>query len=514
MEGLSNFRYVPSRPLSDKTLNNFSSLVQIGCQVPANAVMLPNKSYLSVKFRVAACIAANTSLNPLAVNIPNNDDTAPTTSLALSSNPVACLFNKASVRLQDTTVSSVEEYAGLCQMTTFTSETKSTLDTVMSTEPSYVFGQKRLDPFGTTGAVAYNPSIDYWGNTTSYRISKHSKWGQVGMAAPWGLSTRFRLAHRPCLSIFQSEQHLPPGSNLLLQLNVDNNWRNRVISGIRGNGNAGPAGINTSWTVNGTFPPVAANTVAIEIQDIVLMTCLVDVNLSIPKSISVRYTQFFSTTQALNQSSQQNLQFRLPPGTEAIYLAFYNGLTGTNTFNAPTDFSVNDILLNLQQIDIISGGVSYPYTYYNILQFVGYQGTPSAFPVVNGEQQTILLQASSSTSNIINRTNVQTYADTDTVDLDDVTRAYMDYLNGTDSTVEATGAPMSLIEWMYNPIFAHKLVTPAGDRTQDISVRLKFRVGLQTSNVQMLLVAKYASMVNMNFTDHGTLDSVSVDNLI
>lgn len=499
--GLGQLYFVRHEPTSNKTMAAFDSTIQIRYTVPAGAVSIPAMSYLSVNVQayVTTAAAVKTSLR-------FRNYTANAIALAPASLPIASMFDFIKMSINDKTVSQVEQYSMLSQVLAFTGETKNTLDTLYN-EEVYVQDAKVYNinggAIGANGAEATLSLVP-----SSYRKNYSDTLKIMGAKSRFNACEFVRYNHKLNIPLSNTDISLPPGSQVLIELNVSPSWRNNFFAGTFTSA-ADNDTVGVTWPTLPTSAALANSSVYADVENIAYVVAYRNVDMRVTTPISMKIPQYWSNSISLTTSTSQSHQLTLPIGAESVYFCFGWASTDQHTGFARTCISITDVIAKLQSFQITVGTQRHPRVPYAFNGLISsttgnaggaltytqrYPGsTPIALPVDGTDQ-------------IPSTQNTR-----------DVERAYFDYLVGCHSLLDSNGAPMTYDEWKWNPIFCWDLNLPMSDRSNSLQVDLTFRAELLAvvnTLPRLYTLAKYSSDLKMSYSSDGQLENVSVDQLI
>lgn len=469
MTSLGNLRWERFTPLSDKTNSNFNSTGTIRFDVPSQSVAKTQYSYLSVKVKLYASNAAGDAavpFNTLGVAAQTVDRFG-----CLSSNPVACLFQKISFSSMNIKVAELNHPGESTQILSLTNESKSQLNSSFSTNPVWWFD-------GQTNKVDDNTRIV---QSDDFVITKAwTKYVEMAKKGPFGKNQSItRLNWIPSLGIFNMDEsfYLPPNSTHEFNFNVEPNFRHTFIHG--------QGAANTTLNVVSTTPALVAGAIHLDILDIALMVCFSDTYEKITRSITYDSPDIECQKLSLPaNNSYSELSFSIPKGTYKIFFAFSDGrATGNDTRFSPTDFSLltnNGFVQFLQTFSFSFNGSVYPRVPYQFNQGLN---------------------------------NLADFGKDN--DLTDINRAYQDYIFASDALVDSSGTVMSFFEWSLQPIFAYRIINPAGSNSSIAKFTLQ-TIGDNNipANTNIVVLTLSKREVTYNYDTNGLLNNIEYADLI
>jgi hypothetical protein len=509
---LASRQYIQRAPLSAATGASFSSKVDFEYVVPKGKRLSLHESYMSVDLEVSV----NTPAAPLGSSITHTATTPMTyTSAAcLSSNPVSCLFQKASHRINDVVVSSIDMVPQTSTMLALIGESRASIETSLSTNPIHIREKNtRLATadivagnFGAmvavgdvAGVVAAFLSKMVTGRLGSYKTNnlpgRVERIAQACIKQDVAYSKVVMLNWVPCFGLFNSDVFIPGNTKHGFTYYIDANWFRQVVYGIRAIGGADDA----AFAYKSTRDDAVAENGAIRcsIKGIYMYLALHDAYDAIPPSINFTTVETFVTTKPLIQQSEL-LTVNITPGTMKLIIGFIDSRYGSSTARSPTNFSITrlasttgsnagdvvqepNFLESINEIGIQYAGESYPLTPYNL---------PGG--LLRSTDDNILFPVDTES----NETN----------------RAFMDFLIASDSLADSSGSMYDNLTWAANPLFCFKLYTPAGDMSKDLTIKIKLSAA--PVNVMCVVLGLHRKLTTLNYDQNGMVSSVSSTELI
>ena len=543
---LSYQRYVPVRPTSNVVGSAFTGMITMRYQVPSGMVIKANECFLSTRMTLAASLSTNFAANPgpyIMKNfgadgdntpgtpgpldptyIPAND-TKVTTYATVSSNPVACLFDRVTLKINDVNVSTVDSYPISSTAVSLIGESKPVLTTSMSDTGIWTYDRVTYLSTATTyragpPVVTINPqelavttpaglySDNGTGDTVANYalINKYTYAHKKLLESPFSRTITNRINHRLAHGLWNSDAILPGGTTIQLEYQVQSNYPQNLIFGGQTatpsaslftlNSSVKSLVVNVMSSENSNLS--AAGTFGVYIGDMTFYMSMHDQFESIPKSLSFNLVEPWISLKTII-SSNSALTFNPPKGTFKVLVCFVDSrYNSSSTVYNPCDFSpdsrdttVNNAIATpslairnvLQQISIDYAGQHLPVNEYNF---------PSGiYPDIN---YALPQTASYST--------------------DDVFRAYQEcFAIPSDALADSAGSLFDVLTWSYQPIFIFRVYTPAGDVSSTLDVNLKFINGVNPLNTMCCVIALHNRRLTMDYGDHQELLSVKVEDL-
>lgn len=450
------YQYIPVRTQGDCSRNSFLGSISLSFTVPEMKNWDPANSYFSIQMNMLGRTGGvNVLIGNNAVNTTNNT----TNTACLSSDPCACLFSKISDYINDTNLSSIENVAQIDQAKNMLFESQATIDKGLSTNPIYWRSVQQPAYDANIGGI-----IDTYTELTYLQETRI----QAQQSPLWYAGT-CRFNWKPPLAIFQSSEPVPSGVRYRMTLNVDPNYRNRVVFGQRG-------GVALNVTSIGGLN--ADGQIGLDITDIILYMATYESVVKVPKQINYVFSEIFSSIHSIPDSSFDKFSFVIPRGTYKVIIGFFDGRVGTSTLFSPTDFSCpgNNLRQNLRELTLTYAGENYP-------------------------MQTLNLQDFRATSPWTAATN-----------LEDLARLYYETLLSSDSFRDSSSSALSFKEFLINPLFCYKIIKPPGDLSSNLDVYCRFAANVQ--NVAYFVMCLYNNEVSIKFDDYGFVSSVENEQLI
>lgn len=453
--GSSNYNFIPIRPTSDIGFRNFNSNVTFdNITIPAGKFPDFSQSYFAITLHVSGGTDADPTVEVLISDEFYNTADNITNTVSLASDPCACLFTKMSNYIGDKYTSSIENVGQCDQLKNMVFESNQTINTTLST--NNIYWNKSQNTYSTTFS-GFSDSILVRSNAQEQRIQAEK--------SPFWKSKVNKLIWKPILPIFNISDPLPSGTKIKFIFNIDPNWRRRIIYGQRG---------NATLEVSGDLEKAKMR---VNVAEMVFYLCLYDSDVKLPKQLSYKFYEVYSTIKTLQDAVTDKFSIAIPRGTYKIIASFFDARVGTSTLYSATSFNVPDTKI-IQELTMSYSGQFFPVEPYNF-------------------------QASfdSSTWTVASITN-------------DIFRAYQDYLINTESFEDNSGASLSLAEWCAQPIFVHQIVRMPGDLSSNLDINIKTNGTRLGANSSILVMCLYTNEVTLELDNNSFINNVETEQLI
>lgn len=476
MTTLANLRWERFTPLSNKTRSEFTSTGTIRFDVPSQSVCKPQYSYLMLRPRIYKRVGG---VNVSLYNSQNND-----TFSTLSSNPVSCLFQKISFSSMSTKVAELNNIGEASQILSVCNESISQLNSSFSTNGVWWFsGTDYAISLNNNNLADLNNAIIKIANSHNFsNDQKYADYLKSSYRTPFSSKRENILNWIPPLGVFNmpEEFYLPPNSTHEFNFTVEPNWKQCLIHG--------QSAANTGWTVLDDGAALANGNIYVSIEDIALMVCFSDTYERITRSIT--YESPDIECQKLGLQSNGNYSetmFTIPKGTYKVFLAFSDGRSnGGDTRWSPTNFGLyentfagNNILSILQTLSFTFNGNVYPRVPYDFTN--GLASDIGTFDVTT----------------------------------EDANRAYQDFIFASDALLDSSGTILNYSEWAHQPIFAFKIINPAGSTSSIAKFNMRTTSGnLIPGNTNLVVLTLAKREVQYNYDSNGILNSIDYADLV
>lgn len=453
--GSSNYNFIPHRPTSDIGFRNFNSNVTFdNITIPAGKFPDFSQSYFAITLQVSGA-SNDDPLTEILIsdsyfNIGNNV----TNTVTLSSDPCSCLFTKMSNYIGDKHMSSIENVPQCDQLKNMVFESNQTINTTLST--NNIYWNRSKNNYSNT-FNGYSDSILVRSNEQEQRIQAEK--------SPFWKSRTNKLIWKPILPIFNISDPFPSGSKIKFIFNIDPNWRRRIIFGQRS---------GVTLEVSGDLEKTK---IRVNVVEMVFYLCLYDSNVKLPKQLSYKFYEVYSTIKTLQDAVSDKFSVAIPRGTYKILVTFFDARIGTSTLYSPTNFNIPDTK-NIQELTLSYSGQFYPIEPYNF-------------------------SASFDSSDWTEATNTN-----------DIFRAYQDYLINTESFEDNSGASLNLAEWCAQPIFVHQIIRMPGDLSSNLDVNIKTQGPRLGANTSVLVMCLYTNEVIYELDNNSFISNVETEQLI
>lgn len=473
MTALANLRWERFAPLSNKTKSDFTSTGTIRFDVPSQSVCKPQYSYLMVRPRIYKIVN----------NVPNalfaaSSDTVLST---LSSNPVSCLFQKISFSSLSTKVAELNHPAEASQILSICNESNNQLNSSFSTNGVWWFSGSDYALSPNNAANTQNGLIMKIVNTFfTVAANKYADYIKSAFRSPFSSKQENVMNWIPPLGVFNmpEEFYLPPNSQHEFSFSIEPNWRQCLIHG--------QSAANTTLTVLDDGAALANGSVYVSIEDIALMVCFSDSYERITKSVTYESPDIECQKLSLSTgSSYAETMFTIPKGTYKIFLSFSDsrGTSGDTRFS-PTNFGLyeatyadNDLLTRLQTISFTFNGNVYPRVSYDFRNGIPISGT--------------FAQSS-----------------------EDTNRAYQDFIFASDALIDSSGTVLNFNDWSHQPVFAFKIINPAGNTSTVAKFNVRTTNGNIPANTSVVVLTLAKREVQYNYDTNGILNSIEYADLV
>lgn len=397
MAMLQNIRFKQIRPQSNSTYDNFSGEILFNFNVGNNEVMIVDETYINVQLQLSQNGAAN-AVEQLA------DD------ITLSSSPVSCLFQSASLQVNNQEVAKVSEYpqSGLLYNILMNSRDKSL--TSLTNDPNV-------------------PKYRYAKQIADLDVAKIRKSlvGIVPTATVANNVFKFEICGK--IPMFITRDELSGNTNLQYKFQVDNSWRNQLVESITGTAIAAVTNIAT--------PSTATKTIKVDVLDVELNVALYESS-EIPRSVksTLNYLEMFSTTRSIAvDASSDRLVVTLPRNAQAIFMCMFDSRRASVPALSPTSLYC-DALRNLESYELRYGKSVFPSPQYKL--------------------------------------NLTDEVDDLASSIRNNSRAFKEYVLSTRSLNNNLANFHDVVSWSSNPIFFHRVVKPIGDTSNELDILLTF----------------------------------------
>lgn len=476
MTTLANLRWERFTPLSNKTRAEFTSTGTIRFDVPSQSVCKPQYSYLMLRPRIYKRSGG--------ANLPIYSDQNNNTFSTLSSNPVSCLFQKISFSSMSTKVAELNNVGEASQILSICNESMSQLNSSFSTNGVWWFsGTESVISTNNDNAITANSAILKFVNTHTFiNQMKYGDYIKSSYRNPFACKRENILNWIPPLGVFNmpEEFYLPPNSTHEFNFTVEPNWKQCLIHG--------QSAANTGWTVQDDGQALVNDNIYVSIEDIALMVCFSDTYEKITRSIT--YESPDIECQKLSLQSNGNYSetmFTIPKGTYKVFLAFSDGRSnGGDTRWSPTNYGLyentyagNNILAILQTLSFTFNGNVYPRVPYDFTDGLA-----------------------SDAANFLSTS-------------EDSNRAYQDFIFASDALLDSSGTILNYAEWTHQPIFAFKIINPAGSTSSIAKFNMRTTTGnLIPGNTNLVVLTLAKREVQYNYDSNGILNSIDYADLV
>jgi hypothetical protein len=263
--------------------------------------------------------------------------------------------------------------------------------------------------------------------------------------------------------LFQANEWIPPHTKVEIDFNVNTNWHNEFISFV---GQAPAGGIVQLSSATNTV----ANSIGIGIDDITLWLYYATDESPVNMTKEIQLKQYFSQVHTIN-SSNESFTLTLPNGGRGVthLLACFLQTQRGTIKKSSNDFSsgytnaypevkiTTDATTNLQMIRFTLDK-SYPNPDYNLNFSTGISD------------------------------NCQ-----------DVSRAFYDFINNSDSKFDRSGNVVSIQEYINEPIFCFKVNSDATTYNEALQVFLTLNANYVAGTSQLFIVALYNETLRLGF---------------
>ena len=265
------------------------------------------------------------------------------------------------------------------------------------------------------------------------------------------------------LSLFQSNEWIPPHVKVEVDFNVNNSWYNEILSYVGVKPTNGI--VQLSSAVN-----TVANSIGVGIDDISLWLYYVTDESPVNMVKEIHLKQYFSQVHTI-QSSNEAFTLNLPNGGRNVthLLACFLQTQRGSIKKSSTDFSsgytdaypevkiTNDATTNLQMIRFILDK-TYPNPDYDLNFSKGISDNCR-----------------------------------------DVSRAFYDFINNADAKFDRSGNVISIQEFINEPIFCFKVNSDVTTYNESLQVYMTMNSNYAGGTSQLLLVALYDETLRLSF---------------
>lgn len=497
---LSHQRFVQVKPTSNITGSSFATAIQIPFTVPSGNAWIPSESFLSMKLTITSAYAGPNVTNLSGVTLDGGAadiNTAPylgtvTAGCCLSSNPISCMFDRCTHKINDVTVSTIDNVPMTSTALILSGASKPILNTSESDNPVWIFDEdiRRLQPMRgiAVGGVPTPTEIQTYLNTANLECQSNliaarnvTRLKQL-RKSPFNTSTTARLNWKPCFGLFDSDHTVPAGTRNTFEFNVSSAYRIQMINLAIDVNDTGMA--NTQQLVE---TAATAGQIGIRVVDMSFYMSLHEVYENPVAPIKMRVSEAWTSFKTLT-SQTDTLSFTVPPSTYKLIVGFINTAYSQSTSAGATDFApmvsvpgplVVPFASNLREISLSYCGELLPqYPYDFSAGLYPYQGNvPSAG-----------------------------------TDTEDTFRAYREVMHAMDAYSDMSGTVYTENSWSYNPLFVYRVYKQQGDISKNVDIRT--RVFNVVNNINCFLIALYHREVNFDYDATSVLRSVNISDLI
>lgn len=454
---------------------NFYNLTQFNYTVPEGYIVKFNESYgaLDTEIKGFNAIGDYVGLGKIIVNGNlvdgpfNNthaDNTHSQTTL-INSNGVHSIFNKIEHIINDNEISSIKN-GGTCMQV---------IDTIFNGKNKLKNNRAGNNFYINNTPTKWSVNIGtnikgYISDTISNDIEKNKLKRLEAVHSPFYNSSQNKIIFKPLLSTFQDDNIFYAGSNHRFNFFIDDQWRNKFIYA---NGGDGTSSVVISGNLNNN-PLVTENKgkIRANIIGFTLYLSVYKYYSTIPKTVNYDFTEIFTSTKIISNSTQDKWTVYIPKNTFRIFLTFIDkrALSGETSLYSPTDLRVDDIRKKINQIYIEYNHKTYPSDHYNLISM-----DPADWSI---------------------NTNTE-----------DLTRSYRDLLLYSGANYDSHGFSMSFQEFLLNPIWCFNINPVDIGRSENLDITLRGSSAFLENNVAFLMCL-HKSSLQIDYNDNGFIKNV------
>lgn len=442
---------------------NFYNLSQFNYTVPEGYIVKFNESYGALDTEIKGFNAEGryVPLDDVLYNNEHLDDTSSQTTI-VNSNGAHCIFNKIEHILNDNEISSIKN-GGTCMQV---------IDTIFN-------GKNKLknNRVGNNFYINKNPTTwntNIGGNIEDKidnNIEKEKLKRLEAENSPFYKSSQNKIIFKPLLSTFQDDNIFYAGSNHRFNFFIDDQWRNKFIYA---NGPNGTSSVVISGNLNDN-PLVTDNKgkIRANILGFTLYLSVYKYYSTIPKTVNYDFTEIFTSTKIITNSTQDKWTIYIPKNTFRIFLTFIDkrALSGETSLYSPTDLRVDDIRKKINQLYIEYNHKMYPSDQYNLISM-----DPADWSI-----------------------------DSNTEDL---SRSYRDLILYSGANYDSHGFSMSFQEFLLNPIWCFNINPVDIGRSENLDLTLRGKTSFLENNVAFLMCL-HKSSLQIEYNDDGFIKNVN-----